>query len=197
MSFEVRKIVTHAEETRIEGGKDAPRPMLMAASAAVLKNPWAGQGFVDDLRPVILRDAPALAELLVAELLRQTGGGEAVEAFGKSALVGMNGEVEHGSGIIHTLYFGNIFRDAVGGKSFLPFTNLRTGPGADIQVPMHHKNDEGFRSHYLTLQFSIADAPGADEIVIAIGASTSGRPHERLGNRYTDMEEMKKLQQDG
>lgn len=193
MTLDIRKIVTHCEETRIEGGKAADKPMLMVAAAAVARNPWAGQGFVEDLRKVILRDAPPLAEELVGYLLRLVGSGEAVEAFGKSAVVGVNGEVEHASGIIHTLYFGNLFRNAVGGKSYLPFTNFRAGPGCDIQVPMHHKNDEGLRSHFLTLQFNIADAPGPDEIVIAIGASTTGRPHQRLGNRYTDMEEMKKL----
>ena len=86
--------------------------------------------------------------------------------------------------------FGNIFRDAVGGTSYLSFTNTRGGPGAAIQIPMMHKHDAGLRSHYLTLEMVIPDAPAPDEIVVAIAAAEGGRPHHRIGNRYTDMEEM-------
>ena len=102
----------------------------------------------------------------------------------------MNGEVEHGSGMIHTLRFGNQYRVAVDGKAFLSFTNKRAGAGTAITIPMMHKDDEGLRSHYLTLEFHIPDAPAPDEIVIALGAASSGRPHHRIGNRYMDMEEM-------
>jgi hypothetical protein len=90
------------------------------------------------------------------------------------------------------LRFGNKFREAVQGKSYLSFTNKRGGPGTSIQIPMMHKMDDGLRSHYLTFEFSIADAPAADEIVVAIGGATSGRAHPRIGNRYLDMEEMGK-----
>lgn len=77
-----------------------------------------------------------------------------------------------------------------GGKAFLTFTNKRAGAGTAITIPMMHKDDEGLRSHYLTLEFHIPDAPAADEIVIALAAASSGRPHHRIGNRYMDMEEM-------
>jgi hypothetical protein len=92
--------------------------------------------------------------------------------------------------MIHTLRFGNQYRVAVEGKSFLSFTNKRAGAGTAITIPMMHKDDEGQRSHYLTLEFHIPDAPGPDEIVVALGAASSGRPHHRIGNRYMDMEEM-------
>ena len=118
------------------------------------------------------------------------GGGDAIEAYGKAAMVGTSGEIEHGSALIHTLRFGNVFRDAVGGTSYLSFTNSRGGPGATISIPMMHKSDPGWRSHYLTLEMTVADAPSPDEIVVAIGASVGGRPHHRIGNRYSDMEEM-------
>jgi amino acid synthesis protein len=190
MGLVIRKTATFTETTFIEGGRRAERPGMMAAAAAVIANPWAGRGFVEDLRPEILGYAPALGDLLVPMLLQLLGGGDKVEAYGKAAVCGVNGEVEHASGFIHTLRFGNKFRQAVGGKSYLSFTNRRGGPGSSIQIPMMHKLDEGLRSHYLTLEFSIADAPGPDEIVVAIGGATAGRAHPRIGNRYLDMEEM-------
>ena len=91
---------------------------------------------------------------------------------------------------IHTLRFGNAYRNAVGGTSYLSFTNQRGGPGCVISVPLMHKLDEGLRSHYLTVQTTINDAPAPDEIVIALGAATSGRPHHRIGNRYSDLQEL-------
>jgi hypothetical protein len=190
MGLLIRKTASFTETTFIEGGRRAERPGLMAAAAAVILNPWAGRGFVEDLRPEILGYAPALGDMLVPMLLQLLGGGDKVEAYGKAAVCGVNGEVEHASGFIHTLRFGNKFRQAVDGKSYLSFTNRRGGPGSSIQIPMMHKLDEGLRSHYLTLEFSIADAPGPDEIVVAIGGATGGRAHPRIGNRYLDMEEM-------
>jgi hypothetical protein len=190
MVLNLRKIVRYVDETYIEGGKQADRPWTMAGVAAVIENPWAGRGFVEDLRRDILTLAPPLGEKLVPALLSTIGGANVVEAYGKAAVVGINGEVEHGSGMIHTLRFGNQYRVAVDGKSFLSFTNKRAGAGTAITIPMMHKDDEGLRSHYLTLEFHIPDAPGPDEIVIALGAASSGRPHHRIGNRYMDMEEM-------
>jgi hypothetical protein len=190
MKLELRKIVRYIDETYIEGGKAADKPWIMVAVAAVIRNPWAGQGFVEDLRTTILELAPPLAEIMVPDLLRTIGGADKVEAYGKAAVVGVNGEVEHGSGMIHTLRFGNQYRVAVEGQAFLSFTNKRAGPGTAITIPMMHKDDAGFRSHYLTHEFHIPDAPAADEMVIALGAASSGRPHHRIGNRYMDMEEM-------
>jgi hypothetical protein len=189
--MQIRKIVRYTDETLVEGGKEAERPWVMAAVAAVIPNPWAGRGFVEDLRTDILKIAPPLGEVLVARLMATIGGANIVEAYGKAAVVGVNGEVEHGSGIIHTLRFGNQLRMAVEGKAFLSFTNKRAGAGTAITIPMMHKDDEGQRSHYLTLEFHIPDAPGPDEIVVALGAASGGRPHHRIGNRYMDMEEMR------
>jgi hypothetical protein len=190
MALKIRKLVRYIDETYIEGGKAADKPWVMVAVAAVIENPWAGMGLVEDLRTAILDQAPRLGEIMVPDLLKTIGGADQVEAYGKAAVVGMNGEVEHGSGMIHTLRFGNQYRVAVDGKSFLSFTNKRAGPGTAITIPMMHKDDAGFRAHYLTHEFHIPDAPGADEIVIALGAATSGRPHHRIGDRYLDMEEM-------
>ncbi|CAB4333717.1 unannotated protein [freshwater metagenome] len=187
---QIRKLVTFTEETRIEGGKVAATPLRMFAAAAVLTNPWAGRGFVEDLKPEIHDLAPQLGAILTNEILRMVGSGEAVEGYGKAAVVGTSGEVEHASALIHTLRFGNLYRKAVGATSYLAFTNVRGGPNCPIQIPLMHKADEGMRSHYLTIHFSIVDAPAPDEIVVALGASVGGRPHHRIGNRYQDLEEL-------
>jgi hypothetical protein len=192
MSLVIRKTASFAETILMEGGKMTAAPVKMAAAAAVIANHWAGRGFVDDLKPEILRFAPEIGEILVPMLVELLGSGDKIEAYGKAAVVGANGEIEHASGVIHTLRFGNKFREAVGGKAYLAFTNKRGGPGTSIQIPMMHKLDEGLRSHYLTLEFSVADAPAPDELIIAIGGATGGRAHPRIGNRYLDMEEMAK-----
>lgn len=189
MTPEVRKYVAFVEDTLIEGTKPAATPLRMAGVAAVLRNPWAGR-FVEDLRPEIHAFAPVLGKEMVQRLMPLVGGGDKVEAFGKSSIVGVNGEVEHGSALIHTLRFGNFLRDAVQSSEFIPFSNKRGGPGNSITMPLKHITEGGARSHFLTLEFNIADAPAPDEILIAIGVATGGRPHHRIGDRYKDMEEL-------
>lgn len=190
MPAEIRKTLLHVENTLIEGGKVAQKPLKMIAAVAVIQNPWAGRGFVDDLRPEIHDCAPGLGEMLTEMVLDAAGGGDKVEGYGKSAIVGMDGEVEHASALIHTLRFGNHFREAVGAKSYLAFTNTRGPANAPLQIPLMDKNDGGRRSHYLTIQLSVADAPAAGEIVVALGASIGGRPHHRIGDRYQDLKEL-------
>ena len=190
MPLLLRKIVTYVEETYIEGGREAAKPLKLMAAAAVIRNPWAGQDFVEDLRPEIHAVAPVLGETLTRSILDLAGSGEAVEGYGKAAVVGTSGEVEHASALIHTLRFGNHYRKAVGAKSYLSFTNTRGGPNCPVVIPLMHKHDEGMRSHYLTVQFSILDAPAPDEIVVALGASVGGRPHHRIGDRYQDLREL-------
>ncbi len=190
MPAEIRKTLLHVENTLIEGGKAAPVPLKLIAAMAVITNPWAGRGFVEDLSPEIRDCAPGLGTLLTDMVLEAAGGGDAVEGYGKSAIVGLNGEVEHASALIHTLHFGNIYRNAVGAKSYLSFCNTRGPANAPLMIPLMDKNDGGRRSHYLTIQTSVADAPGADEILIALGASVGGRPHHRIGDRYQDLKEL-------
>lgn len=189
MDPEIRKIVTLDEEVLIEGFRKASEPWRMFAVAAVVRNPWAGQ-FVEDLTPEIRAYGPVLGELLTERMIRLAGSGQAIEAYGKAAVVGLDGEVEHASGLIHTLRFGNHYRQAVEAKSYLAFTNTRGPANAPIMVPLMDKNDAGRRSHYLTIQFAIPDAPRADEVVVVLGAATSGRPFHRIGDRYQDLKEM-------
>lgn len=189
MTPDIRKIVTYDEETLIEGFKPALVPWRMFAVAAVLRNPWAGR-FVQDLRPEIQAFGPVLGQMMTKRMIDLAGSGDAIEAYGKAAVVGLDGEIEHASGLIHTLRFGNHYREAVGAKSYLAFSNTRGPANAAIQVPLMDKNDAGRRSHYLTIQFAIPDAPRADEVVVVLGAATSGRPHHRIGDRYQDLKEL-------
>lgn len=190
MGIQIRKTLLQVETTLIEGGKTAPRPLVLHAAIAVVKNPWAGHGFVEDLKPEIHAAAPILGALLTEMILKSVGSGDLVEGYGKAAVVGLDGEVEHASALIHTLRFGNHYRTAVGAKSYLAFCNTRGPANAPVMIPLMDKNDEGRRSHYLTIQTAIADAPAADEILVALGASVGGRPHHRIGDRYQDLEEL-------
>lgn len=190
MAIELRKTMLNVETTLIEGGRSAAVPLRLIAALAVVRNPWAGRGFVEDLKPEIHEIAPLLGELLTGMIVDAVGSGEAVEGYGKAAVVGLNGEIEHASALIHTLRFGNHYREAVGAKTYLAFTNTRGPANAPVMIPLMDKNDEGRRSHYLTIQCSIPDSPGADEILVALGASVGGRPHHRIGDRYQDLRDL-------
>ena len=192
MLKELRKIVTFDEDIYSEGGKEADPILRIIGVAAVLSNPWKGQGFVEDLQPEIKRIAPVIGKALTDRLISMVGSGEKIEAYGKAALAGTSCEIEHASAIIHTLQFGNFYREAVGAKSYLGFTNTRGPANTQIQIPLMDKHDTGRRSHYLTVQFSIYDAPDVNEIVCALGAATSGRPHHRIGDRYSDLKALGK-----
>lgn len=189
MEPEIRKIVTFDEEILIEGFKPASPSQRLFAVAAVVTNPWAGR-YVEDLKPAIQAFGPVLGELLTDRIVTLAGGAEKIEAYGKAAVCGLDGEIEHASGLIHTLRFGNHYRAAVEAKSYLAFTNTRGPANAPIMVPLMDKNDVGRRSHYLTIQFSIPDAPRADEIVVVLGGATGGRPHHRIGDRYQDLKDL-------
>ena len=194
MPAEIRKTLLHVEKTLFEGNKPAKIPLVLIAAVAVIKNPWFDfknpNQFIEDLKPGILDVAPGLGEMLTSMIIKEAGSGANIEGYGKSAVVGLKGEIEHASGIIHTLRFGNFYREAVGAKSYLSFCNTRGGANAPIMIPLMDKNDAGRRSHYLTISLSIPDAPADDEIVVALGASIGGRPHHRIGDRYQDLKDL-------
>ena len=192
MIDELRKIVTFDEDIYKEGNKSANPVLRIIGVAAVLTNPWKGRGFVKDLSPEIDRIAPVMGKALTDRLISLVGSGEKIEAYGKAAVSGSSCEIEHASAIIHTLKFGNFYREAVNAKSYLGFTNTRGPANTQINIPLMDKHDTGRRSHYITVQFSIYDAPDVDEIVVALGAATSGRPHHRIGDRYSDLERLGK-----
>lgn len=190
MNLQIRKLVNFEEEILLEGSRAAVPPLRQFAAAAVVKNPWHGRGYVEDLNPEIRAFAPILGKTLTERMIALAGGGDRIEAYGKAAMAGLDGEQEHASALIHTLHFGNFYREAVAAKSYLGFTNTR-GPGnTQLQIPLMDKNDTGRRSHYLTIQFSIYDAPADDELIVAFGGATGGRPHHRIGDRYQDLADL-------
>lgn len=190
MSAQIRKTLTVVETTLIEGGREARHPVTLIGVAAIVRNPWAGRGFVEDLKPEIHAVAPVLGELLTEAVIRAAGSAETIEAYGKAAIVGLDGELEHANALIHTLRFGNHYRQALKARTYLAFTSVRGAAGTPVMVPLMDKDDEGRRSHYQTVHFSIPDAPAANEIVVALGAGLGGRAHHRIGDRYQDLQDL-------
>lgn len=185
MDLEIRKLVTLVEEVLLEGGQSVSRPVRVAAAMAVIRNPYAGR-YVEDLSPMIDSFAPRLGELLGRRAVDALGA--PVEAYGKGALVGLAGEIEHGSAIIHTLKFGDPFRAAAGGTALLPSAEKRGPAGASLDLALKHKIDPKVRSHHQTFEVRIPDAPLPDEIVVVCAVASSGRPHPRIGSLHAELE---------
>ncbi|PAK28009.1 peptide synthetase [Streptomyces sp. alain-838] len=182
----LRKLVLHQEAVLSEAGEAPARPTRRASVAAVIRNPWAGSGPRTDLTAEQLRIAPTLAKLLTDRLVGALGGADAVEAFGKAAVVGTAGEIEHAGALIHTPYFGNLVREYLQGESIICFADARAEAGETLIVPLWHKTHAATRSHYQTVGARVPDAPRADELVVIAAASTGPRPHPRIGDRLTD-----------
>ncbi len=187
---EIRKLHITVEELHTEADRPVSPPLKTALVAAVMRNPWAGQPFVEDLREEIRRFAADLGALLGDKLLETFGSAEAIQSCGKASVVGVNGELEHASAMVHTLLFGEQIRKRIDGKSTLVFANTRGGPGTTITVPMVSKLELLTRSHYHTVTSNIDDAPRADEVVVAIAGASGGRPFPRIGNRDIDMQDI-------
>lgn len=176
--LQLRTVTTVVEETLTAGGEPVDPVARVAAVAAVIENPWRGQGFVRDLGPVIDEVAPQLGELLAGRVVAALG--LPVEAYGKAAIVGLDGELEHGSGLIHTLKFGDHFRRAADATTLLPAVE-KVGPaGCSFDIPLKHITDATIRSHHQTFEMRLHDAPRASEIVVALAAASRGRPQARL-----------------
>ena len=167
------------EERHHEGGPPLAAPRVAGLVAAIIANPLAGR-YVDDLAP--WRDAVAakLGELLSERLERLLG--DAIEAYGKGVIVGLEGELETGSAIIHTLQFGDPLRRRVGGRSLLPAVEKVAPAGATFDVPLKHVTDDSTRSHHQTLSAAIVDAPLPREFVVVMAGATGGRAHARIGS---------------
>jgi hypothetical protein len=180
----LRKIVTFVEDLHREGGRRVDPVARTAVVLAVIENPWAGQGFVADLGPLIDEVAPQLGELLaprVAAALELP-----IQAYGKAAIVGLDGELEHGSALIHTLKFGDHFRKVAAASTLLPAVEKRAPAGTVFDIPLKHITDATIRSHHQSVEVRVPDAPRADEIVIGLAAAAQGRPLARLAPLSTE-----------
>lgn len=182
--MKVRKIVTVVEEVHEEGGRAVDPPARVAIVAAVIENPWAGEGFVEDLAPGIDANASDLGALLAPAVIEALGA--PAQAYGKAAIVGLDGEIEHGSGLIHTLKFGDHFRNAAHATTLLPAVEKRAAAGTVFDIPLKHITDATIRSHHQSVEVRIADAPHPAEIVVALAAASQGRPQQRLASLSTE-----------
>ena len=176
----IRKIVTVVEETRTEIGVPVDPPTRQCAAIAVIKNPYAGR-FSKEL-PLLEAAGAELGDLLGRRAMAALGiGADGVQSFGKAAIVGELGEKEHAAAVMHPT-LGKPLRAAVGpAPSIIPSAKKIGGPGTTIDCPLHHKQDIWTFSHFDAMEVSLPDAPRADEIVVVVAITDSGRPLHRVG----------------
>ncbi len=176
--MEVRKIMSFVETVFSEAKKTAERPLRKVAIAAVVKNPYAGS-YSDDLSTLI--DSSGELGTRITMLAIEALGDDAPQSYGKGAVVGTAGEQEHGVACLTTVY-GNAMREAVGGgKAWVSSLTKRAAPGAQIDIPLAHKDALFVRSHYDGMSITLHDAPLEDEIVIICCLSNGPRLNERVG----------------
>ncbi|MEY4363340.1 MAG: hypothetical protein RLZZ24_692 [Pseudomonadota bacterium] len=180
MSAQIRKIQVQVDETRIEMGQAVTPPTRRAVAIAVIHNPFAGQ-YVQNLDPLIAI-GEELGELLGQKCVQALGIEPAqAQSYGKAAIVGEGGELEHAAAILHPK-LGAPLRKAVDkGAALVPSSKKRGGLGTAIDVPLGHKDAAFVRSHFDAVEARVSDAPRANEIVVAVAVTDSGRPLPRIG----------------
>ena len=185
MKSKIRKIVTFVEETRTEMGKAVNPPTRRAAAAAVIENPFAGC-YVEDLTE-LMEIGEELGALLTERAVAALGiPGPSAESYGKAAAVGENGELEHAAAILHPK-LGTPVRKTLGkGAALIPSSKKRGGPGVALDIPLGHKDAAFVRSHFDGMEIRVSDAPRANEILVAIAVTDSGRPLPRVGGLTKD-----------
>jgi hypothetical protein len=181
----IRRIVTIMEETLIEGGRKLGTPAKRAASIAVIANPFANR-YVEDLSE-LTAVGKHLGQVLPERAIRALGiPGDKVESFGKAALVGEDGELEHAAALLHP-ELGGPFRSLLGGgAALIPSSKKRGAVGAPFDIPLGHKDAARVRSHFDGMEVRVPDGPRADEIAVAIAVTDSGRPLPRVGGLTKD-----------
>lgn len=179
MQIDIRKIALGVEEVRHDGGAPLHEPILKAWAGAVVRNPFAGR-YVEDITAMMEPLKPIgldLSKRLVAAL---GGDPTRIEAYGKGAIVGAAGEIEH-SALWH-VPGGYAMRELLGKALAIVPSAVKMGAlGATIDLPTHHKDACYVRSHFDAVTAMIPDAPRADEIVYFLAMTTGGRPHPRVG----------------
>jgi hypothetical protein len=180
MNAQIRKLVVQVEDTRIEMGRTVEPPTRKALAMAVIHNPCAGT-FVDQLDQLtsIGEELGALlGEKCVAALGIDPGH---AHSYGKAAIVGEAGELEHAAAILHPKMGAPLRKAVEKGAALVPSAKKRGGMGTAIDVPLGHKDAAFVRSHFDAMEARIGDAPRANEIVVAIVVTDSGRPLPRIG----------------
>ncbi|WP_390915402.1 amino acid synthesis family protein [Pseudosulfitobacter sp. SM2401] len=174
----LRKLLTSVEEVYHEGGPRADIPQRRAAVLAIIENPFAGryepeiQGFMEDLKPLGLSMAQKLLDLL--------GGTDAIEGYGKGAMIGAAGELEHGA--LWHAPGGYAMRELLGdANAIVPSSKKVVGVGGRLDIPITHINASYVRSHFDSMEVGANDAPRASELALALVMSTGARIHNRAG----------------
>jgi hypothetical protein len=180
MKAQIRKIIIFVEETYREMDRPIAPPTRRAAAVAVIANPFAGH-YVDDLSPLI-DIGEELGGLLAEKAVAALGiKGSEVHSYGKAAAVGENGELEHAAAILHPK-LGAPVRKVLGkGAALIPSSKKRGGPGLVLDIPLGHKDAAFVRSHFDGMEVRVNDAPRANEILVAVAVTDSGRPLPRVG----------------
>lgn len=181
--IQIRKRALTVETTFHEGGPPADTPLRMAASCAVIQNPYAGR-YEPDLLP-FMQELRSLGTLLAEELVQALGGRENIEVYSKAAIVGIDGEMEHGA-VWHEAG-GWAMRTVLGEpKAMVPAVKAVASAGYRVMVPVHHIHASYVRSHFNSMEIGIQDAPRPREILFALVMGTGGRVHSRLGGLTKD-----------
>jgi len=177
---QIRKIYTVIEETHADGTVRLDKPTRKAAAVAVFKNPYAGT-YQEDLS-LLYEWSEQLGEMLTRKAVAALGiVPEKVHSYGKGAIVGSNGELEHCAAMMHPA-LGKPMRDNVGGgKALIPSAKKLGFPGTALDVPLHFKDAAFVRSHFDAMEVRLPDAPRDDELVLIVAVTDSGRPAARVG----------------
>lgn len=185
MTFKIRKIVVTVEDTLIEIGKEINPPTRRAAAVAVIENPFAGV-YQEDLEE-LMAAGEELGGLLGAKCVAALGiKPEEAQSFGKAAMVGENGELEHAAAILHPRLGKPLRKEVEKGAALVPSSKKMGSMGQPLDVPLGHKDAAYVRSHFDGMEVRINDAPRANEIMVAISVTDSGRPLPRVGGLTHD-----------
>lgn len=180
MNASIRKLAVWVEETHEEMGRPIVPPTRKAVAAAVIANPFAGR-YVEDLGPLIDIGAE-LGALLGARCVAALGISPAqAESYGKAAMVGEAGELEHAAALLHPKLGAPLRLAVERGAALVPSNKKMGGPGQTLDVPLGHKDAAFVRSHFDGIEVRLNDAPRADEILVAVAVTDSGRPLARVG----------------
>lgn len=190
MKAKIRKLATIVDETHVEMGREVSPPTRRAAAVAVIANPCAGR-YEADLEE-LMAIGEELGDLLGRRAVAALGIAPAdAESYGKAAIVGEAGELEHAAAILHPR-LGKPLRAAVEkGAALVPSAKKMGGPGSPIDVPLGHKDAAYVRSHFDAMEVRLNDSPRANEILVAVVVTDSGRPSARIGGLTKDQVEGK------
>ena len=176
----IRKMVTVVDEIHYEMGQQINPPTRRAAAIAVIENPFADK-YVEDLE-ILMQIGEELGAILGKRCIKALGiKPSAAQSYGKAALIGENGELEHGAAILHPRMGAPLRKEVEKGAALVPSSKKRGSMGDPLDIPLGHKDAAYVRSHFDGMEVRVNDAPRANEILVAIAVTDSGRPLPRVG----------------